>query len=93
MLLCIDIGNTNIVLGVTDRDQIIDHWRIRTEKEATADELGILVDNLFRLSDIRMDDISDVIVSCVVPPLLNSIEEVSRRYFKTRPLIVRFTAA
>jgi type III pantothenate kinase len=88
MLLCIDIGNTNIVLGVTDRDQIIDHWRIRTEKEATADELRILVGNLFRLSDIRMDDISDVIVSCVVPPLLNSIEEVSRRYFKTKPLIV-----
>ena len=88
MLLCIDIGNTNIVLGVTDRDQIIDHWRIRTEKEATADELGVLVGNLFRLSDIRMDDISDVIVSCVVPPLLNSIEEVSRRYFKTKPLIV-----
>jgi type III pantothenate kinase len=88
MLLCIDIGNTNIVLGVTDRDRIVDHWRIRTEKEATADELGILIGNLFRLSDIRMEDISDVIVSCVVPPLLNSIEEVSGRYFDIKPLIV-----
>ena len=81
MLLCIDVGNTNIVLGVTDGDRIVDHWRIRTEKEATADELGILIGNLFRLSGIRRKDISDVIVSCVVPPLLNSIEEVSSRYF------------
>jgi type III pantothenate kinase len=88
MLLCIDIGNTNIVLGVTDRDKIVDHWRIRTEKEATADELGILIGNLFRLSDIQMKDISDVIISCVVPPLLNSIEEVSARYFQVKPLIV-----
>ena len=88
MLLCIDVGNTNIVLGVTDGDRIVDHWRIRTEKEATADELGILIGNLFRLSDIRMKDISDVIVSCVVPPLLNSIEEVSSRYFNVKPLIV-----
>jgi len=88
MLLCVDIGNTNIVLGVIDRDQIVAHWRIRTEKEATADELGILLGNLFRLNNIQMEDITDVIVSCVVPPLLNSIEEVSRRYFKTKPLIV-----
>lgn len=88
MLLCIDIGNTNIVLGVTDQKKIVDHWRLRTEKEATADELGILIGNLFKLSDIRMEDISDVIVSCVVPPLLNSIEGVSRRYFNVKPLIV-----
>ena len=88
MLLCIDVGNTNIVLGVTDGDRIVDHWRIRTEKEATADELGILIGNLFRLSGIRRKDISDVIVSCVVPPLLNSIEEVSSRYFNVKPLIV-----
>ena len=88
MLLCVDIGNTNIVLGVTDQEKIVDHWRIRTEKEATADELGILIGNLFRLSNIRMEDISNVIVSCVVPPLLNSIEEVSQRYFSVKPLIV-----
>jgi type III pantothenate kinase len=88
MLLCIDIGNTNIVLGVTDRDRIVDHWRIRTEKEATADELGILIGNLFRLSNIQMEDISDIIISCVVPPLLNSLEEVSGRYFNVKPLIV-----
>jgi type III pantothenate kinase len=88
MLLCIDIGNTNIVLGVTDRERIIDHWRIRTEKESTADELGITIDDLFRLSKIRMEDINGIIISCVVPPLLNAIEGVSRRYFNVKPLIV-----
>ena len=88
MLLCIDVGNTNIVLGVTDRDRIIDHWRIRTEKEATADELGVIIDDLFRLSNIRMGEISGIIISCVVPPLLNAFEGLSRRYFNVKPLIV-----
>ncbi len=88
MLLCIDIGNTNIVLGVTDQDRILDHWRIRTEKDMTADELGILISNLFNSSKIRMSDITDMIISCVVPPLLNTAEEFARRYFDIRPMIM-----
>jgi len=88
MLLCIDIGNTNIVLGVTDKGQILEHWRVRTEREATADEMGILIRNLFRSSQISMEDITDIIISCVVPPLLNTMEELARRYFNVRPLIV-----
>ena len=88
MLFCIDIGNTNIVLGVADKDQVQEHWRIRTEKDATADELGILIGNLFRSSEIRMGDITDIIISCVVPPLLNAFEELARRYFNVTPMIV-----
>ena len=88
MLLCIDVGNTNIVLGVTDKGQILEHWRVRTEREATADEMGILVRNLFRSSTVRMEDITDMIISCVVPPLLNTIEELAYRYFNIKPLIV-----
>jgi type III pantothenate kinase len=88
MLFCIDIGNTNIVLGVTDRDQILEHWRIRTEKDVTADELGILIRNLFDSSEIRMSDITDIIISCVVPPLLNTLEDFARRYFDIKPMIV-----
>ncbi|MBW1862106.1 MAG: type III pantothenate kinase [Deltaproteobacteria bacterium] len=88
MLLCIDIGNTNIVLGVTDRDRIIDHWRIRAERDMTADELGILMRNLLSSSKIRMSDITDMIISCVVPPLLNAAEEFARRYFSIRPMIM-----
>jgi len=88
MLLCIDIGNTNIVLGVTEHDQILADWRIRTEKEATSDEMGITIGNLFNSSGIKMEDITDIIISCVVPPLVNVLEEFSHRYFDIRPMIV-----
>jgi len=88
MLFCIDIGNTNIVLGVTNRENILNHWRIRTEKEVTADELGVLIGNLFKSSDIGMGQIDHIILSCVVPPMLNTMEEFARRYFNIRPLIV-----
>lgn len=88
MLLCIDIGNTNIVLGVVDGDRIMDHWRVRTEREMTSDELGVFLGNLFRASDVRMEDIRDIIISCVVPPLLNTMEELSHRYFGVKPMIV-----
>jgi len=88
MLFCIDIGNTNIVLGVTEQDQVLYHWRIRTEKEITPDELGILVKNLFQSAGMTLSDVKDTIVSCVVPPLLNTVEEFCRRYFNVRPMIV-----
>ncbi|MFO7598271.1 MAG: type III pantothenate kinase [Candidatus Desulfacyla sp.] len=88
MLFCMDIGNTNIVLGVTEGNRILHHWRIRTEKETTADELGILVGTLFQWNGIRFEDIRHTIVSCVVPPLLNTVEEFSRRYFQVKPMIV-----
>lgn len=88
MLFCIDIGNTNIMLGVVEKDRIVDHWRIRTEKEITPDEVGILVRNLFGASRVEMGQIKNVIVSCVVPPLLNTMEEFSRRYFGVDPLVV-----
>ena len=88
MLFCIDIGNTNIVLGVTEKNRILYHWRIRTEREVTADELGILVTNLFQSAGARLEDIKDIIISCVVPPLLNTFEEFSRRYFKIDPMVV-----
>jgi type III pantothenate kinase len=88
MLFCIDIGNTNILFGVTNENTLLKHWRIRTEKDATSDELGILVNTLFQSSGIRMVDVKNTIVSCVVPPLLNTIEDLCRRYFNTVPMIV-----
>jgi type III pantothenate kinase len=88
MLLCIDVGNTNIVLGIANQDKIVTHWRIRTEKEATSDEMGIIVGDLLRSSGIMMDEITDIIISCVVPSLLNVLEEFSHRYFRIKPMIV-----
>ena len=88
MLFCIDIGNTNMVLGIIDKDKILHHWRIRTEKEMTPDELGITVTNLFNNARMKLDQIQDAIVSCVVPPLLNNVEDFCKRYFKLKPLVV-----
>jgi type III pantothenate kinase len=88
MLLCIDIGNTNIVLGVAEARRIHTHWRIRTEKDVTSDELGILIHNLFQMAGMSLEKIDRVIISCVVPPLLNAFEELSLRYFGVKPLVV-----
>ncbi|RJR18326.1 MAG: type III pantothenate kinase [Desulfobacteraceae bacterium] len=88
MLLCIDIGNTNVVMGVADGDVVLRHWRIRTEREITKDELGIVVSSLFISSRISEENVTDAIISCVVPPLLNTFEEFCRTRFGTKPLVV-----
>jgi type III pantothenate kinase len=87
-LLCIDIGNTNIVLGVAEGSRILTHWRIRTERDITADEMGILIQNLFGNAGLKMKEIKHIIVSCVVPPLLNTMGVFGRRYFGVEPMIV-----
>jgi len=88
MLFCMDIGNTNIVLGLIKEGEILQHWRIRTEREVTSDEFGILVKNLFGNGGVKVGDIGSMIVSCVVPPLLNTVEEFASRYIRVKPLIV-----
>ena len=88
MLLVIDIGNTNTVLGVYDGKVLVDHWRIRTEREKTADEWGILFRDLFRFDHIDMKDFDGIIVSSVVPPVLDMLQEMAEKYFHVKPLIV-----
>lgn len=88
MLLCIDIGNTNIVLGVIDQDRVIRQWRIRSIKDATADELGIEIMALFQYSEIKPGDIKDIVLASVVPSLINVMQECSLRYFNVHPFII-----
>jgi len=88
MLLVIDIGNTNTVLGVYDRNVLVDHWRIRTERERTADEWGILFRDLFRFDQIDIKDFEGMIISSVVPPVLDMLQEMAKKYFHVKPLIV-----
>ena len=89
MLLVVDVGNTNIVLGVYDGQELKGHWRISTDRVRTTDEYGVLIMNLF-LHDktIDADDIDGVIISSVVPPLMPTLERVSRRYFKVEPIVI-----
>jgi len=87
-LLVMDVGNTNTVLGVYKGAELECHWRIRTEQNCTVDEYAILMSNLFTSKDLTLSDISDVIVSCVVPPMLVTIDQFCRREFKQSPLLV-----
>ncbi len=88
MLLAIDVGNSNIVLGVFDADRLTESWRLVTMRERTADELGILITHLFERSRIDLARVDGIILSSVVPPLTGTMEEMCERYFDKRPLTV-----
>jgi len=88
MLLVIDVGNTNTVLGIYDREVLVDHWRLGTEREKTADEWMIFFRDLFRFDQIDIRDIEGMIISSVVPPVLDMLQEMVRKYLPIKPLIV-----
>ena len=88
MLLAVDIGNTNIVLGVFDDSQLIHSWRVSTRRDQTSDEYAVLCKNLFDLSGVEIDAIDAVIICSVVPPLNDCFLGLSRRYFNVDPIFV-----
>src|SRR5712691_10973340 len=88
MLLAIDVGNTNIVLGVFDGDRLIESWRLATLRERTADEIGIWVANLFEHRAIDINRISGIVMGSVVPPLTGTLVTMAERYFGLSPLNV-----
>ena len=88
MLLAIDVGNTNIVLGVFEGTQLTHSWRLATLRERTADEVGILVTHLFGNNAVPLDRVTGIILSSVVPPLTRTMEEMAVRYFHHTPLTV-----
>lgn len=88
MLLVIDVGNTHTVLGLYREDRLVRDWRVTTDKSRTVDEYAMLIHELFRLSELHFTDIGDVIISCVVPPMLNTLEGLCREYVKRKPYIV-----
>jgi type III pantothenate kinase len=88
MLLVVDVGNTNTVIGVFDGDNLVSNWRVVTLPERTSDEYGVLIQNLYHSSKINSRDIKDIIVSCVVPPMVGIIDDLCEKYFEIRPLYV-----
>jgi type III pantothenate kinase len=88
MLLAIDIGNTNIVLGVFDKALLVRSWRLATIRERTADELGLLIEGLFMSSRIERSNIDGIILGSVVPPLTSTMQSMAECYFRLKPLTI-----
>jgi len=88
MLLAIDIGNSNVVLGVFDGERLRESWRVGTKMQITADEYAMIVRDLFAFSGLEFRQIDGVVISSVVPPLLPLMAEMSRKYFQRDPLII-----
>ncbi|HET8563912.1 MAG TPA: type III pantothenate kinase, partial [Candidatus Binatia bacterium] len=77
MLLAIDIGNTNIVLGLYEGKKLVTHWRLVTQADRTADEYGVIISHLISSDGFRCDQIDAIVASCVVPPMLSVTQELA----------------
>ncbi|GLI86492.1 type III pantothenate kinase [Rossellomorea marisflavi] len=88
MIFVMDVGNTNIVFGVYENDELKYHWRAETNRHKTEDEFGMLVKNLFEHAKLSFDDIDGIIISSVVPPIMFSLERMCVKYFHITPLVV-----
>lgn len=88
MLLAIDIGNSNIVLGVFEGEDLTEHWRVATRMDYTADELGVILRGLFSGTRLRQQEIQHMVVSSVVPSLNQAIAEMARRQLGIEPLVI-----
>lgn len=81
LLLVIDVGNTNTVLGLYDGDELVEHFRVGTVHRRTTDELGLMYRGLFATRSLTPDDIVAAICSCVVPPVVHATRRACARYF------------
>jgi type III pantothenate kinase len=94
MLLALDVGNTNTVLGLyrlpsgKDAAQLVAHWRVSTHRTQTVDEYGVLFTNLFNLHGLSTSQVHHIIISSVVPPVESTLTQVCESYFKLKPLFV-----
>jgi type III pantothenate kinase len=98
MLLVVDVGNTNTVLGVFGPNAdagapgrygaLVSHWRVSTNKSQTVDEYGVLFRNLFAMNGIAVSAVQGIVISSVVPPLDSTLREVCERYFQLKPLFI-----
>lgn len=88
MLLAVDVGNTNIVVGVFEDRHLLTNWRLATDSKRSADEYGVMLYQMFRYEGLDPSDIDDVIISTVVPSVQFALEHMSYKYFHKKPLIV-----
>lgn len=88
MLLAFDVGNTNIVLGVFKDGELIQNWRLETDNRKSADEYGMVINQLFEYEGLNVNEVEDVIISTVVPSVLYTLQHLSMKYFNKRAIVV-----
>lgn len=88
LIFVFDVGNTNMVLGVYDKEELKYHWRIETNRNRTDDEYGMMIKGLFEHVGLKLSAINGIIISSVVPPIMFSLEQMCLRYFNIKPLVV-----
>ena len=88
MLLAIDVGNTNLVVGVFKNDKLLESWRLATDNRRSADEYGTLIESMILREGIKTDDIDDIIISSVVPSLLFTLEHMCLKFYNKNPIVV-----
>lgn len=88
MLLVIDVGNTNIVLGLYDGAELVKSWRMATDEKRTSDEMGLFMYSLFNHVQIPATSLKSIIISSVVPNIMYSLTNGIRKYFDIAPMIV-----
>ncbi|QUH25369.1 type III pantothenate kinase [Serpentinicella alkaliphila] len=88
MILVFDVGNSNIVLGLYEGRELLNCWRISTDKDKTSDEYSLMIHQLFHYSNVDIKKVEDVIISSVVPNIMYSLEHATRKLFNIDPLVV-----
>lgn len=88
LLLVMDVGNSNIVLGVFDQDELIAQWRLQTNRNTTEDEYGMMLKNFFDYKGLSLENVKGAIISSVVPPLTVILKRMCEKYLNQLPLIL-----
>jgi type III pantothenate kinase len=88
VLLAADVGNTQTVFAVFEAERLVEHWRVATESERTADELAVLLERLLELRELGFDEVTGFCLSSTVPPLVRAYTELAERYLRAPLLVV-----
>lgn len=88
MILVMDVGNTNIVIGVMENDKLVTSFRLTTQTPRTSDEYGVTITGMLQQKGIQVTDVKDVIIASVVPDIMYSLTNCIKRYFNLKPMIV-----
>lgn len=88
MLLAIDVGNTNLVVGVFEGSKLVESWRLATDNRRSADEYGTMIESMITRDGIATSSIDDIIISSVVPSLLFTLEHMCMKFYQKNPIVV-----